>query len=85
MDCPICLKKMGSNSVDPLSVHLRDEHSFDPFNAGRVAQKVRYWREYDAVEAQDIERCAAYDTGDNAGRLGQRVGDSCALSSDLVL
>ena len=81
MECPICLKKIESDSIDLLSHHLCDDHSFELFDAGRVAQKVKYWREYDALEAIAIQEGAASDTGDGAGWFGQRDGDFGDLSA----
>jgi len=53
MKCPICLSRMRNDTRDCLADHLVDVHGYDPFDAGRVAQRIGNWGAYEAMMARD--------------------------------
>ena len=53
MTCPICLSRIQSDTEDCLAEHLVEVHGFGLLEAGRVAQRIGYWRACEEMMARD--------------------------------
>ena len=50
MRCPVCRSKVEGATADFVANHLVAAHGMERFRAGRIAQRLGCWADYEVIE-----------------------------------
>ena len=50
MRCPVCRGEVEGATADYVARHLVDVHGLERFRAGRIAQRIVCWADYEVIQ-----------------------------------